>query len=284
MPGGWDSYRQAVAADNPIAWYGFNELLAGQPVTAGSQDPQSICFDGSAQGNLNAVIQVHANNLAYGTAVVSNTGSLLNTNGPGQDSGGAALFPSTTVTSNAFIIAGASNPNVASYTTLQPTAAMTVEAWCKPAVFNTTTKQVLVAYGSDSAQLSAYNLFHTGGSATTHTFAFAINIGAALKTATATLPNLVANTVYHVVGTYDGINVRVYVNGVLQGTTAATGSISYGNLQNLALAFGNDPSLTDANLQGSLDEVAIYSYALSATRIAYHFRQGSVFLPFPWSH
>lgn len=407
MPGGWNSYAQAVVTDGPLGWYRFNELLAGSAVTAGSQDPQNLCLDSSsptaqlpatssnsvsgfgnisltgtwvggtdtitpviggvshqyntvagdttlttfainlaanintqfagtvtaaAQGtqvNINAVATGAASNLTltvtvssasglatasgatltggatftqassagggpvlphgsvlqYGSAVLSNQPSLLSTDGNvgtvlAGDSGGAAVFPSTATKSLINIVTGGS----ATPAILQPTLAITVAAWCKPAVIVGGATQILVCYGSDAATLAAYNLNHTGSSAVNHTYVFSINIGGALKTATATLPVLVAGTTAHVVGTYDGANVRIFVNGVLRGTTAATGPISYASIASLGLAFGNDPSLTDGNLQGTLDEVAIYSQALSATRIAYHFRQGSTYLPFVWNH
>jgi Concanavalin A-like lectin/glucanases superfamily len=276
-----------VWADGPVAWYRFGELLAGSAVTAGSQNPQNICFDSGtgSPGNLNSPVNTHQNALQYGSAVLSNQPSLLGTSGStavvtAGDAGGSAVFPSTAAKSTANIITGgASQPAI-----LQPTAAISVESWCRPAVITGGATQVLVAYGTDAATLAAYNLNHAGSTANNHTYVFSINIGGALKTATAALPALVVGTGAHVVGTYDGVNVRIFVNGALQGTTAATGAISYASIGAFGLALGNDGSTTDANLQGALDEVAIYNYALSATRIAYHFRQGNSYLPFVWNH
>lgn len=285
MPSGWDSYSQAIRADGPAGWYRFNELLPGSTIAAGSQDPQNLCLDSSASGNLNALVNLNGNVLQYGSAVVGNSASLLTTNGPTSavttgDPGGSALFPSTATKSLINIVTGGS----ATPAILQPTAAITVEAWCKPNVIVGGATQILACYGSDASTLAAYNLNHVGSTASNHTFVFSINIGGSLKTATAALPALVAATTYHVVGTYDGVNVRIYVNSVLQGTTAATGAISYASIASLGLAFGNDPSNTDSNLQGYLDEVAIYSQALSAARISYHYREGSTYLPFVWNH
>lgn len=286
MPSGWDSYGQAVRADGPVGWYRFNELLAGSAVAAGSQDPQNLCFDSSANGNLNAPVNANQNFLQYGSAVLANQSSLLATNGVTSmvttgDPGGSALFPST-VTASTINIAtgGAAQPAI-----LQPTTAITVEAWHKPNVCTTgSVKQVLACFGTDASSLAAYNLYHLGSTAINHTFAFSVNVAGTLRTATAALPALVVGTIYHVVGVYNGVNVLIYVNGVLQGTTAITGAISYANIGAFGLAFGNDPSTTDANLQGYLDEVAIYNYGLSATRITYHYREGSTYLPFIWNH
>src|ERR1700691_1098646 len=102
MPGGWDSYGQAIAADGPVGWYRFNELLAGSAVAAGSQDPQNFCFDSSMNGNRNQAVPPFpsGNFLQYGSAVLANQSSLLVTNGITStvttgDPGGSALFPST---------------------------------------------------------------------------------------------------------------------------------------------------------------------------------------------
>lgn len=282
MPAGWESYSQAVAVDGPVGWYRFDELLSGQAVSAGSQNPQNFCMDSSIAGNANRVVPPFANGnfLQYGSGVTANAAnpaSFIDLNG----AGGWALFPSTVTASTVNIATGGSSTPAI----LQPTAAITVEGWHTPNVITSgSVKQVLACYGSDASALAAYNLYHLGTTAVNHTFLFSINVGGALHTATAALPVIVVGGLYHVVGTYDGVNIRIYVNGVLQGTTAQTGAISYASIASLGLAFGNDPSTTDANLQGLLNEVAIYPYALSASRIAYHYRQGSVYLPFPWNH
>jgi hypothetical protein len=282
---GTDSYAAAIRADGPTGWYRFSELNAGQSVTAGGQDPQNLCLDSSTGGNLNQVASginpfVNQNFLVYGSGVSANVPSLLKTRG-GQSGGGSALFPSTATLSTANIATGGQGLDA---NTLQPTAAITVEAWVQPNVINGSTKQVAVCYGSDASSLAAYCLYHTGGSATTHAFNFSVNIAGTLRTATSTTPLLVAGQSYYAVGTYDGTNVRIYVNGVLQASTAITGAISYASIGGLGLAIGNDPSLTDANIQANIDEVGIYTRALTATQIAYHYRQGSTYLPFVWRH
>ena len=68
---------------------------------------------------------------------------------------------------------------------------------------------------------------------------------------------------HYYVGTYDGSNIRIYVDGVLKATTARTGSITSNTN---TVYFGRSPSTT--YLTGSLDEVRIYSTALGSTDIA----------------
>jgi hypothetical protein len=72
----------------------------------------------------------------------------------------------------------------------------------------------------------------------------------------------------HVAGTYDGLNCKVYVNGVLTATGATdTASIVSGTS---TIYLGNNAGGTRP-LRGLLDEVAVYSRALSLNEIQTHY-------------
>ena len=79
---------------------------------------------------------------------------------------------------------------------------------------------------------------------------------------------------YHLVGTYDGNNYRVYVNGILDGTKAAanhTLSSNHGtyNKLNIGLFQGNIgvPHRT-GSMPADIDEVRIYNRGLSAGEVS----------------
>jgi hypothetical protein len=266
-----------------VGLWGFQELNAGQAVAAGGQDPQNFAFDASESGNKNPGVSgpTNGNYLQIGSAVTVNAQPLAGSATPAINDDSVALFPSTTTTSTVNIITGGS----AQPAILQPTAAISVGCQITPNVCATgSVKQVMMCFGSDASGLAAYKLYHAGSTAINHTFAFAVNIAGTVTTATATTPVIVVSTSYFVMGTYDGVNVRIYVNGVLQGTTAATGLISYASIGAYGLAFGNDPSLTDANIQGSIGIGAVYPRALSAAQITYLARQGQLAVNFCWRH
>ncbi|MGB0454840.1 MAG: LamG-like jellyroll fold domain-containing protein, partial [Bacteriovoracaceae bacterium] len=87
------------------------------------------------------------------------------------------------------------------------------------------------------------------------------NSGATAKSTS----SIVTNEWKFVVGTYDGSEIKIYVNGVLETTTPQTGQIKT-NTGHLAFALEGD-NLTYP-LNGSIDEVSIWNTELSSDDIA----------------
>jgi len=127
-----------------------------------------------------------------------------------------------------------------------------------------------------------YPLSYTDGSAddgfefyigTSHHISFYAN---GLSNAAASLTALSVGQWYHVVGTYDGSNVKMYINGVLEKTSAKSGSISYSSV--CALTIGHRSSCVgyDAYTSGTIDDVRIYNRALSAQEVALLYASGQV--------
>lgn len=85
----------------------------------------------------------------------------------------------------------------------------------------------------------------------------------------ASTPNntLAANTWHHVAGTFDGTDVKIYVDGVLEDTQsfASATTISY-NAQDLWI--GSEDGGTTSNLDGTIDEVRIFTSTLTSDEIA----------------
>ena len=90
------------------------------------------------------------------------------------------------------------------------------------------------------------------------------------------------NTAYHVVGTFDGSTIRLYVNGVLVASAASTVSIPSAG-QNGATIGTTETGSGDYTgfglADGQLDEITLYDRALTGQEIAEHYAigtQGSV--------
>jgi Concanavalin A-like lectin/glucanases superfamily len=80
----------------------------------------------------------------------------------------------------------------------------------------------------------------------------------------------------HVVATYDGDVIRIYLNGVLDSETRAPGTISPkpptpANLIESGVGIGNQTQ-RDRPFKGLIDEVALYPTALSAEQVLAHYR------------
>jgi hypothetical protein len=78
---------------------------------------------------------------------------------------------------------------------------------------------------------------------------------------------------YHVVGTFDGVTVKIYVDGILQTTTAAATKIDYGAVRHYIGRYLS----ASYDWDGLIDNVAVWPGALSASEIAQLYRN-----PFPW--
>lgn len=77
---------------------------------------------------------------------------------------------------------------------------------------------------------------------------------------------VVVGQFYHVVGTYDGSQVRLYVNGTLEGQSAVSVTVDYG-IRPVFIGTSGE-TVFDGKLHGSVDEATIYNRALDATEIA----------------
>jgi hypothetical protein len=80
------------------------------------------------------------------------------------------------------------------------------------------------------------------------------------------------NSWHHIVGTYDGSSVRLYVDGVLLADTPASGSIASSSGIKLVVARFNNGGFP---FYGFLDEVAVYDHALTPDEVQTHYAVGT---------
>jgi beta-galactosidase len=70
---------------------------------------------------------------------------------------------------------------------------------------------------------------------------------------------------HHIAGTFDGVELKLYVNGMLVGTTAAVGSIAQ---TDVPLAIGRNSNQATDHWRGDIDELRLYNRALSEEEVA----------------
>jgi RHS repeat-associated protein len=224
-------YSTAVLADTPVGYWRMDDPI-----------PSTQVADSSGNGN---------------TGTYVNGPTLGAAGGLAGDSDAAVSFSGT----NQY----ATVPNSTSLNS--PSTAITLEAVVKP---GTVTSQVPIVLKSPSTfdnPYYQYGLFLD----TTKGVRLAIAINGNLSGAEFYNTGWVANQWNHIVASYDGATVRVYVNGTLVGSqTVTAGSINHystpvdiGAYETLSKSAGNV-------FPGAIDEVAVYPTALSSTRIAVH--------------
>ncbi len=149
---------------------------------------------------------------------------------------------------------------------LEPATTVSLEAWIKPAAMPSSGRAVIAAYGDDDVN-APYELFLLS----TTQIVWKLDVsGGKWLTSTARLS---VGSVYHIVGTYDGATMRLYINGALDSSLVTSGNIgnyAYAN-RNLGFTIGDDGHLVDGSFKGVVDEVAVYALALSASDVSSHY-------------
>lgn len=145
--------------------------------------------------------------------------------------------------------------------------AITLAAWICPDVeLNGTTSPIVLKYRSREGE-RAYWLYANISPATGPHFRVDLDAGVGMIGASE-LPT--AGAWSFVVGTYDGTNAKIYVNGILKASHSSSGQI---NVSDRPLTIGgvwegiNDDVLHFHGFDGKIDDVRIYNRALSSTEI-----------------
>jgi concanavalin A-like lectin/glucanase superfamily protein len=201
---------------------------------------------GEASGTTAADDTGHASGTYVGGVVLGRPGALAG------DSNTAAAFDGSNDT--------VSVPHVAA---LSASTGLTLEAWVKPSSLSSTTGIARKGNGyqlrvNSSGAVKFY--LWKGGSR------IDMQTGAGI---------VAVNRYSHVVATWDGANVRIYVDNVLSLTRALAGPI---DVSAERLFIGSEKG-TGSFFAGTVDEVAVYTHALSAARVAAHFQAAATAAP-----
>lgn len=157
---------------------------------------------------------------------------------------------------------------IADSPSLNPQSALSISAWWFSTSFSGSGSDPIVDKGA-SCHCVPYYQYQLGVSGDLYphpsSFSFIAAAGGLPAGAGSPLRFHTAGRWYHIVGTYDGSETRMYVDGVLIDSHPATGLVTaYGK----PVRFGRFNNLGQFYLPGVIDEIRIYDRALSPAEAA----------------
>jgi hypothetical protein len=155
---------------------------------------------------------------------------------------------------------------IADANSLDMTTRVSLEAWIRPTALPATG-----AFASVVTKLEAYSIQFNGPR-----LEFTIMQSGARRRLQATAGAVATGQTYHVVGTYDGAQQRLYLNGVQVASAPLTGNIT-ATMTSLGIGTWNNSEF----FSGKIDEVAVYGTALAGARVQAHHDAGSTTTPPP---
>ena len=227
-------------------------VTASGPICTGNSATVTV---GSSQSGVNYTLRDNSNNTVI-AGPTAGTEAALNFS-TGVLTADKAYNVLATVSKGALAFTGNSGRKKVSLgTTLwtnnfQGTNKATVEAW----IYRTESGSLHTIVGNYEGTYPI--LFRIDGDKIT----FWVNTSSMVAGAT----NLAINTWYHVAGTYDGTNLKVYVNGVLDRTLAYTGNFISTAYE---LKIGGGLSNNTEYFPGSISDVRLWSVARTAAEIS----------------
>ena len=157
-----------------------------------------------------------------------------------------------------------SGVDLGNFTGVNSSSAMTVSAWVKKT--SNINYGMIIAKGDVSAAGGVFELRNTGT-----TGKYEINIRTTVVKdclATSVIPTGVWT---HILAVYNGSDLRIYINGVLENTTASV----TGNLNSATTTTYLGRRTDGYYFGGALDEVGIWSRALSSTEVGELYNSGA---------
>jgi Concanavalin A-like lectin/glucanases superfamily len=151
---------------------------------------------------------------------------------------------------------------------LEPTSAISIGAYVKASPGNF---KYIVSKGASGCIASSYGLY-TGPNGGLE-FYVSQNSGLTYAQSPDAGTAMWDGNWHFVVGTYDGSDVRLYVDGVQIGSgTALTGPITYGLPSGNDLFFGHYDGCSGLDFDGSIDEPTVWGEALTPAQVSLSYK------------
>lgn len=242
-------YPAVILADHPAAYYRLEETNTASNVALDSSG-------NSINGNYNY-------DFGTNTANVAATYPLLGQPGIGTNSALFHVYTDTNASVHSATVEVPYNPS------LNPQGPFAVEFWARPTSDNGGDYAIPVGnfggYGNDSG----WHFYQSPGRLNPPSGSWVWNVrscGAFIQTSP-----VVKNAWTHLVGVYDGTNLIFYINGSATATVSGAGYLANGAND---LFIGGNVVTGHDFWEGYVDEVALYTNALSAAQVMTHYTNG----------
>lgn len=151
--------------------------------------------------------------------------------------------------------------------TLELSTPMTFSTWVKLNSFNNWTKLLIKPHSSFASPWEMYAL-DLGSNGNTPRFVVTDGVVDGNAAVAASTQIINAHQWYHIVGTYDGSNIRLYLDGQLQATQAVNFAIG---TNSMPLSIGGRMGVN--TIDGNLSDIRIYNGCLSDEQVNTLFKQ-----------
>jgi hypothetical protein len=141
---------------------------------------------------------------------------------------------------------------------LNPTQAITVEAWINPHAHVGSSDPIVKKAGEGTVQKGGYGLEFSGNDVVFWLYL------SGLGWSHSPMAFVPLDQWSHVAGVYDGHGISLYVDGKLVGTTVVSGTLV---ASHNPLEIGHDPANADRWFNGEIDEATVYNRGLRAAEI-----------------
>lgn len=247
------AHREVILADNPVAYYRLEEL----PGATTAVDSSTNAFDGAYNYNLDPSGMPDYPQL--GLPGIDTNSVFFRTY---RDVGNVLRFGDIRVPYNSTI-----NPAI----DVTNGAPFSAECWAQPTIQPDDYKVVMASFGPYGsgiyANASGWNFYQSPGPNSY----WILNMKPVVFGQASGL-RITLGRWYHLAVSYNGTNATFYVNGIAQGTFAASGYLPN---PSATLHLGSGPNVGFGPFDGGVDEVAIYTYALTSAQVLAHYQSGT---------
>lgn len=149
----------------------------------------------------------------------------------------------------------------------------TIEAWVKQDGWGKDWASLVSKPFSNSSWNNPWAVFKLSRFSDKDNLNFQVTVGNNEAASIQSQQNIPQNKWTHVVGTYDGNTLKIYINGVLDSSKEFGKALADNSNTDIYIGNSANNEITSEHYKGMLDEVKVLNTALSPEQVQYHYNQ-----------